>query len=244
VKASVEVHPDHDSASRSCAHRIVDAARKSISLRRGFSLALTGGNTPADCYRILAKEFAQAVDWTCVDFLVGDERMVALEDPRSNFGTAQRLWLNALGLPRERLHPMPVELDDDSAARSFERELRALAPTGLDLVLMGLGDDGHTASLFPGRLDALPPARWVVSARAPASSPVERRLTLTFSALQHATEVLFLVTGANKARVLAQVLAGQSDLPAARVSARQSLHFILDEAAAALWRRQNPRAAS
>jgi 6-phosphogluconolactonase len=84
----------------------------------------------------------------------------------------------------------------------------------------------------------------VVSARAPASSPVERRLTLTFSALQHATEVLFLVTGANKARVLAQVLAGQSELPAARVSARQSLHFILDEAAAALWRRQNPRAAS
>lgn len=244
MKPGIEIHADHAAASRACASRIVASARRSLSAAGRFTLALTGGSTPLDCYRILARDHAGDLDWARVDFLIGDERMVACEDPRSNFGAARRAWLDSLALPAQRLHPMPVESDDDASARGYERELRALAPNGLDLVLLGLGDDGHIASLFPGRVDALPPARWVIAVRAPASSPVERRLSLSFSAIAAASEALFLVTGASKAKVLAGVLEGGSDLPAARVRARAGVHFILDEAAASALSAREPRPAS
>lgn len=232
MKPVVLVLPDHEQASRACAGRIVGLARAAIRDRGKFTLALTGGSTPHAAYMVLAAQHRDDVDWRHVEFFIGDERMVPLEDPRSNFGNVQRLWLDALALPRERLHPMPVESDDDAAARGYERELRAIAPQGLDCVLLGLGDDGHTASLFPGRVDNLPASRWVIAARAPTTSPVERRLTLTFSAIAAAREALFLVTGPGKARVVAQVLDENSQLPAARVRSREPVRWILDAAAA------------
>jgi len=232
VKPILEVLPDHAQASAACALRIVAAARAALGERGRFTLALTGGSTPHDAYRILAAEHREDVDWKRVDFFVGDERMVPLDDPRSNFGTARRLWLDALALPGERLHPMPVGANDDAAARACERELRACAPQGLDCVLLGLGDDGHTASLFPGQIAHLPASRWVIAARAPASSPVERRLSLTFNALAAARELVFLVTGASKAGVVARVLAGDCRLPAAQVRSRGEVRWILDAAAA------------
>jgi 6-phosphogluconolactonase len=236
IPPEIEVAPDAESAARRCARRIVDCARAALAARGTFSLALTGGSTPRATYAILAAEHARDVEWRRVQFFVGDERLVPYEDPRSNWGVARAVWLAGLGLPAEALHPMPVDQEDDEAARSYERELRARAQGGLDFVMLGLGDDGHTASLFPGRIDALPPARWVVAARAPATSPVERRLTLTFAAFAAAREVVFQVSGAGKARVVADVLAGRGGFPAGLVSAKEHLRWILDAGSASQWR--------
>ncbi|MEO6710651.1 MAG: 6-phosphogluconolactonase [Planctomycetota bacterium] len=234
-RAEIEVAQTARAAAQACAARIVSAARSAISARKTFSLALTGGSTPQATYEVLAADHARDVDWKQVHFFVGDERMVAYDDPRSNFGAARAAWLGALGVPDSCLHPMPIALDGDAGARAYERELRVHAPDGLDLVMLGLGDDGHTASLFPGRVESLPPARWVIAVQAPPTSPVERRLTLTFSAFEASREVLFQVCGASKSRMVADVLAGRGGFPAGRVRARENLRWILDAAAAQQW---------
>lgn len=235
TKPEIEVAEDAHGAARACARRIVAAANEAISARGSFTLALTGGSTPITTYGILAAAHAHDVDWAKVHFFLGDERMVPYDDPRSNFGAARAAWLGKLAVAQTRLHPMPVDMGDDEGARAYERELRATAPGGLDFVMLGLGDDGHTASLFPGRVAALPAARWVVAVKAPPTSPVERRLTLTFSAFEAARQVVFQVAGASKSRVVADVLAGRGEFPAARVRAKESLRWILDAGAARDW---------
>ncbi len=237
----VKVTQDAMAAAQACAVSIVAAARSAIAARGKFTLAITGGSTPLATYEILAKQHADDLDWKRVHFFVGDERLVPYDDPRSNYGVARSVWLGRLALPTQVLHPMPVDLDDDGAARSYERELRSVAPEGLDFVMLGLGDDGHTASLFPGRIDGLPPARWVVAAKAPATSPVERRLTLTFAAFQAAREVVFQVCGSSKSPLVADVLAGRGRHPAEQVRARERLLWILDTAAARQWLAERPR---
>ncbi len=231
----IEVAQDAKAAARACAVHIVSAARAAIAARGKFTLALAGGSTPKATYEILAADHGQAVDWKKVHFFVGDERMVPYDDPRSNWGTARAAWLAGLGLPSTALHPMPVDQGDDEGARNYERELRTQAPDGLDFVMLGLGDDGHTASLFPGRVDALPPARWVVAVKAPPTSPVERRLTLTFTAFQASRQVVFQACGANKSRMVADVLAGRGGFPSGRVRAKESLRWILDSGSAKQW---------
>ncbi|MBK8178352.1 MAG: 6-phosphogluconolactonase [Planctomycetes bacterium] len=231
-RPEVQVAADGPAAARAAAQHLVAAARRAIDARGSFRVALTGGSTPLLAYAELARSHSRSLDWSRVHFFMGDERLVPYDDPRSNWGAARLAWLGKLDLPADRLHPMPVDLDDDTAARDYERELRTHAPEGLDLVLLGLGEDGHTASLFPGRIGALPPARWVVAARAPATSPVERRLTLTFAAFAAASEVLFQVSGAAKSPLVADVLAGRGNHPAGLVRARERCSWILDAAAA------------
>ncbi|HUR29412.1 MAG TPA: 6-phosphogluconolactonase [Planctomycetota bacterium] len=241
TKPEIQIEEDAHAAARACALRLVAAANAAIAARGLFTLALTGGSTPKTTYQILGDAHARDVDWTKVHFFVGDERMVPYDDPRSNFGAARSAWLEKLALPASCLHPMPVDLGDDEGARAYERELRAKAPDGLDFVMLGLGDDGHTASLFPGRVETLPPARWVVAVRAPPTSPVERRLTLTFSAFEAARQVVFQVAGASKARVVADVLGRRGDFPAARARAKESLRWILDAGAAREWLAERAR---
>src|SRR5690349_1536218 len=128
AKSRVQVAPTPESAARLCAAHVVASARAALDARGGFTLALTGGSTPAATYRALAAEHARDVDWKRVHFFVGDERMVPYEDPRSNYGAARAAWLAGLGLPEACLHPMPVGPDGDEAARGYERELRSRAP--------------------------------------------------------------------------------------------------------------------
>ncbi len=241
IKPEIEVLESAEAAALACALRIVSSARSAIAARGKFTLAITGGSTPKATYAILAAEHVGDVDWKKVHFFVGDERLVPYDDPRSNFGVVRSTWLAGLKLPQEVLHPMPVDLEDDAAARSYERELRVHAPEGLDFVMLGLGDDGHTASLFPGRIDAIPPARWVIAAKAPPTSPVERRLTLSFSAFAAARQVVFQACGANKSRLVADVLAQRGNHPAEKVRAKETLRWILDAAAAQQWLAEQPK---
>src|SRR5690242_13375284 len=120
TRTEIEILENPDQAARAAADRIVASARAAIAARGKFTLALTGGSTPEATYSILAAEHGRALSWKKVHFFLGDERLVPYEDPRSNYGVARATWLGGLGLPAEVLHPMPVDLEDDAAARSYE----------------------------------------------------------------------------------------------------------------------------
>lgn len=196
--------------------------------RRGTaSLALAGGSTPGPLYRVLSGPFRWHVDWSAVRFFQGDERAVPPDDPASNHRTARQELLSRLGVPDDAVHRMQGELDPEAAARRYQEELVAALgePPRLDLALLGLGDDGHTASLFPaafaGHRDDPQydphPGRWVAATEAPgeaAGAGTRRRITLTLSTLAAARQVLFLVTGEGKGRAVRDTFAALRALDA------------------------------
>ena len=219
---------DAEAAARAAADRIESLTRAAIEARGAARVALSGGSTPKRLYQLLAE---RPLDWTRWQVFFGDERAVPPEHPASNFRMADESLLSRVPIPGHNVHRMQGELRPERAAELYEAELGA-AP--LDVVLLGMGDDGHTASLFPGRPELDRRDRRVLAARAPV--PPEERVTLSLSALAEARTVMFLVTGAGKARriaeVLAQIAAGEPRLPAALVTPSEHLVFVLDEAAA------------
>ena len=237
-QARYETLPDASAVAVAAADRFVALARQSIDERGSFRVALSGGSTPKRIYPLLiAEPRVGAVDWGRVEFFWGDERAVPPDHPESNFGVAYQMLLAALPNVRpEAIHRMPGEAPDlDAAALAYEAELRlAFAARGheppvFDLVWLGMGPDGHTASLFPGSAALEVTDRWVVANWAPG--PEAWRMTLTFPVLDAARALLFVVTGADKADALARVRAGDWELPAARVRA-QHVEWLIDAAAA------------
>jgi 6-phosphogluconolactonase len=229
--------PSSEEACAAVADRFVELAAEAIEQRGVFRVALSGGGTPKTVYpKILEPHRRDRVDWSRVEFFWGDERSVPPDHPESNFGVAYGLLISQLpGVRPDRVHRMPAEASDlDAAALSYESELRLAfrargdAPPAFDLVWLGMGPDGHTASLFPGSTAVDETERWVVGTWAP--QPQTWRMTLTFPVLQAARAVIFAVEGANKADAVAAVRAGGSDLPAARV-AGDHVEWILDAAA-------------
>ena len=233
---------DPAAVAAATADRVVAAARNAIRRRGVFRLALSGGATPLLAYPLLvAPPRVDAVDWSRVEFFWGDERAVPPDDPESNYGLARRLLLDDLpGVRAGSLHRMPADAPDrEAAALRYEAELgRAfgLAPGGprrprFDLIWLGMGPDGHTASLFPEASVLSERGRWVALATAPKASPVAARMTFTLPLINAARAVLFVVAGADKAAALRSIRAGSRDLPAARVRAASTL-WLLDAAAA------------
>ena len=209
----VRVCADVADLSRRAAEAVVDRINQAVRDRGTCSVALAGGNTPRALYRLLAAPRPPVIPWAHVHVFWGDERYVPPEDPRSNFGMAKATLLDHVPCPAANVHRMPTEFaDPDVAARDYERTLRSRFDgqwPAFDLVLLGLGDDGHTASLFPGSLALAEKARWVVATTAPAEPPL--RLTLTLPALVGAAAIYVLVAGSNKARPLRHVLDGVGD---------------------------------
>lgn len=213
----------HDLA-REAAGRVVESAHCAIQARGRFSIALSGGNTPRRLYQLLTQPpYRLAIDWSRVHVFFADERFVPHAHPDSTVLLVRETLLQGVPLPAENFHAMPTEsgTPEQCAARYAEELVAFFAGVvpALDLVLLGMGPDGHTASLFPGH----PEATGLVAAVHDSPKPPPIRLTLTFGALRAAREVMFLVTGADKAETLTQVLkCGIDDpgaLPAARVSA-------------------------
>ena len=215
--------------------RFVAAAVDAVVARGRFDVALSGGSTPLGLYRRLATPpWRERVPWRRTHVWWGDERAVRPDDPDSNFGRAREALLAHVPLPAENVHRMRGEDRPlDAAARAYEAALRGAlvdAAGALDLVLLGMGGDGHTASLFPGAAALAERERWVVAASAPAGVTPAERLTLTFPALNAARGVLFLVAGVDKAAVLEAVLddpAAGDRYPAARVRPRGSLTWLV-----------------
>jgi 6-phosphogluconolactonase len=206
-----------------------------------YAVCLTGGSSPEGLYRLLATEPLRGMlPWTRVHWFWGDDRFVPKDDPRSNSGAARRLFLDRVPAPAANVHAIPTDAGSpDAAARRYEMELRGfygadrLDPTRplFDLVLMGVGDDGHTASLFPGHAELDETDRWTVGVAEAGLAPFVPRVTLTFPALASTREMLFLVTGRGKRDVIARVLSG-ADLPAARARSNGDLVWLVDRDAA------------
>jgi 6-phosphogluconolactonase len=231
------VLPDAASVAAATADRLIAAGRNAIRRRGRFFLGLSGGSTPlAVCTLLVVPPRVRQVDWSRVDFFFCDERAVRPDHPDSNYASQRAALLDYLPEVRSRqVHRMRGEATDlDAAARDYEGELRATfgsssdRPPRFDLVWLGMGTDGHTASLFPGSAGLEVRDRWAIANWAP--SLAAWRLTLTFPVLNAAREALFQVCGAEKAPAVRAIRNGQ-DLPAASVRARRTL-WIVDAAAA------------
>ncbi len=221
--------------------RAVDAIRE----RGRFIVALSGGSTPTSLFELLASPpFVSRIDWSHVHVCWGDERCVSPADARSNYRTACDVLLDHVPIPDAHVHRMRGEAVPEVAAAAYEVELRTLfdapEPQGtdfpsFDLILLGVGDDGHTASLFPKGAALYEQSRWAVAEY--VESVAMWRITLTLPLINASRDVLFLVAGTDKADVVRQLFAAPTlaeSLPAARVApSRGHLQWILDRAAAA-----------
>jgi 6-phosphogluconolactonase len=227
-------------------HALAETAAKRLVARvraatGRAAVCLTGGSSPEGLYRLLASDpWRNEVPWDRVHWFIGDDRFVWESDPLSNMGMARRLFLDRVGAPRENIHAMATDANyPEATAGLYEDELKRFygadrldpARPLFDLVLMGLGDDGHTASLFPHSPALEQKTRWVVGIAKAGLEPFVPRVTLTFPALASTREMLFLVDGEKKRGILQRVLAGD-DLPAARAHADGDLVWLVDRAAA------------
>jgi 6-phosphogluconolactonase len=245
----IEVYPDAERLAHAAAEHFVALAGEAISRQGRFAVALAGGSTPKSAYALLAiGEFAGRVDWSRVHVFWGDERRVPPDHPDSNYRMAREALLDHVPLPAENVHRMRGELEPSQAADEYEAALRAFfSPSSedqeakgerhiarFDLFLLGMGDDGHTASLFPGTAAIREQTRWVMA------HFVEKldtwRITLTPAVINAAANVTFVVSGSGKAERLRQVLTGpyQPDLlPAQIVNPDDGrLRWLVDRAAA------------
>jgi 6-phosphogluconolactonase len=222
------VFPDPPALARGAAEEFFRSAREVIASRGRFLVALSGGSTPRATHAEIVRRGGE-LDWTAVHFFWGDERCVPPDDPANNYRMARETLLAPLAIPDSRAHRWQSELEPDRAAALYEAELarEAGSPPLLDLVFLGLGDDGHTASLFPGSAALGVQDHACVPNFAPALGAW--RLTMTLPALNAAREVLFLVEGEGKREIVRKIEAG-GDYPAARVRAVKTLWY-LDRAA-------------
>lgn len=192
------------------ARQIVERGQAAIDERGAFSIALSGGSTPRELHRRLAAPpLSRQIDWSRVHVWFGDERCVPPDDPDSNYRMAAETLLSHVGVPAHQIHRMKGELPPEEAAAAYEQELRdafGANPPCLDVILLGMGDNGHTASLFPGLTAVHEQRRWVMAEYVAEVSMW--RLTLTPPVLNLGREVMFLVTGAGKASMLHDVLEG------------------------------------
>ena len=242
--AEIEVFPDAASLAWAAARRVVALAGAAIAERGQFSLALSGGSTPRALYALLAAdEFAAQVDWLRVHVFWGDERCVPPEHPDSNYRLAYETLLSRVPIPTGSIHRVRGELEPEMAAQAYATELRTFfgAPwPRFDLVLLGMGNDGHAASLFPGSATLQETKRSVVAATAHYQDRPAYRVTLTSPAINAARQVLFLVAGLAKAEILGAMLEGpEGRYPAQliRPTAGQ-LTWLMDTAAASQLGRQ------
>ena len=233
----LRVYPQASDVARALAQLFVDAGNAAIAERGRFFVALSGGTTPKSAYALLAQPpLANALDWSAVDVFFGDERCVPPEDDRSNYKMACDALLTAVAIPDRNVHRIRGEDDPHAAAGAYRDEIeRALGDhPRFDLVMLGMGPDGHTASLFPGedpRTDDDALVRAVYS-----SSQTQWRVTITSVVINAARTVVFAVEGSGKAKTLALVREGPRDvirLPSQIVApANGELIWLVDSAAA------------
>jgi 6-phosphogluconolactonase len=239
----VEVLPTPADLFHGAAEEFVRLGRAAIAERGRFTVALSGGSTPRSLYSLLAKDYAD-FSWSRTFLFFGDERHVPPGDPDSNYRMVDEALLSKVPIPAGNVDRVRADLPDAAAAAlQYEESLRTFfkLPPGefprFDLILLGLGADGHTASLFPDSDGLKEQSRLVIA------NWVEKlqthRITITFPVLNHATEVMFLANGSDKANMVQQVLEGKSTppFPAQQVHPDGRLVWMLDEAAAAKLKR-------
>lgn len=236
----VRIFPEPEALSRAAAEIFVEEGAKSIAARGRFAVALAGGSTPRRTYELLAQEpYCQRLPWSQVHIFFGDERAVPPADPRSNYRLARETMLSRLPIPGGNVHPILAFPSAAAGAEQYEAELQAFFGYGLprfDLVLLGMGPDGHVASLFPGSPALRETVRRVVAVT--GEGVPEPRVTLTPWVINLAAVVVFLIMGREKAPVLREILQGSESAgryPAALIRPlSQRLLWLVDQEAARL----------
>jgi 6-phosphogluconolactonase len=231
----IEVLPDPLTLAHHVATWMTTAA---LAAPNPFRVTLSGGSTPKILYELLATEpFRERFPWDRVSWYWGDERFVPYDDPESNFRMTREAMLKNVPVPPENIHPVPADGTPEEAALRYERTLQAAYGASVfdagrplfDITFLGLGTDGHTASLLPGEPVLDEREHWVAAV---SHGRPEARVTLTYPAIESSRAVVFLVTGPEKAAILKTVRSGDSDVPAARVRPVGELIWFVDKAAA------------
>jgi len=200
-----------------------------------FHLVLSGGKTPSLLFSILAEKYGAVVPWQKIHFWWGDERMVSPEDPESNFGVVKNLLFNHLTLSKNQIHRIKGEEEPAREAKRYGDEIAQLVPMDqkwpvFDLIMLGLGDDGHTASIFPDQMQLLNSHEITGIAIQPQSG--QKRITLTGKVLNNAKKVAFLVTGTSKSLIFNQITHDSneaSNYPASHIHPKGALYWFVDE---------------
>jgi 6-phosphogluconolactonase len=246
MSGRIETFPDPESLARHVAEWMTSAARAAQDV---FRVSLSGGSTPKTLYTLLAAdEFRNRFPWARVDWYWGDERFVPHDHPDSNYRMTRETMLAKVPIPPENIHPVPTDGTPEDAALRYERTLQAAYGAAVldparplfDITLLGLGSDGHTASLLPGEPVLQERKRWVAAV---SHGRPEIRITMTYPAIESSRHVAFLVAGREKAAIFHAIRAGGSQVPAARVRPAGQLLWFVDRAAAGEERIPNPIAA-
>jgi 6-phosphogluconolactonase len=235
MTGSIEIFPDPAALARHVAEWITAAA---IAAKETFRVSLSGGSTPKTLYQLLASdEFRNRFPWQRVSWYFGDERFVSYDDPESNYRMVREAMFANAPVPPANIHPIPVDGGPEDAAERYERTLRStygatiLDPARplFDVTLLGLGPDGHTASLLPGEAVLGERKRWVAAV---SHGRPEVRITMTYPVIESSRRLAFLVTGREKEPIFRAIRAGGSQVPAARVQPVGELFWFVDRAAA------------
>jgi len=208
--STIQITPDPEQLASAAAEHFIRLAQDAIQTRSHFSVALAGGSTPQAMFKILASSRnANRLDWSKIYVFWGDERCVPPDHTASNYRLARAALLDHVPILPENIQRMPGELEPITAANQYERLLRKhfLGNAKFDLILLGMGTDGHTASLFPGMAAIHELNRWVIAHY--VEKLASWRITLTPVILNQARQITFLVSGNSKAKVLSQVLHGE-----------------------------------
>ena len=218
-----------------------NTAKDCVTQKNLFTVAISGGSTPRDMHKLLAEEpYLSDIPWKKTHIFWVDERCVSVEDPASNFGLAKKDFLERIPIPLEQIHPMPGEFAPEEGAKKYQEEMEKVFQTKeenspvFDLIILGMGKDGHTASLFPGAKFPRAPGKWVITVK--GGNPNVYRLTLTYDVLNRAKRVCFLVSGQEKASIVKTVLENKdARLPAQEIQpVKGELTWLLDKEAASL----------
>jgi 6-phosphogluconolactonase len=237
-----EVFKDLDQLSRALAEWITSLIEETLTRKERFSFVLSGGNTPKKLNALLSSTpYKERIDWKKIHIFWGDERAVSFEDDRNNARMAFDTLLNKVDIPRNQIHIMDTSLSPEQVALQYAKLLQeyfgttALPVQTFDLVLLGMGDDGHTLSLFPGQPIIQEEKLWTGSLFLKAQDMY--RITLTKNIVNHSNHIVFLVSGKEKAHALHEVLEGERNpdkYPSQVIVPTQGeLHFFMDEAATA-----------
>jgi len=239
MKPEIRIFNDLEDLSRAAANLFVEQADQSIAARDRFLAALNGGSTPTRLFELLATDYGKRVDWSRVHVFWGDERCVSPDDAGSSYGQARDIWLSHVLIPDANIHRIQGELGPVEAAKDYSLTLREFASPPLrwprlDLIYLGMGEDGHTASLFPGSpVDGSEPTMPVT---AHYQDRPANRVSLTPVVFNSAHVIVFMATGEKKANTLAEVLSDRynpAQYPAQRIAPNDGrLIWLVDEAAA------------
>jgi 6-phosphogluconolactonase len=237
MNPEVKIYPDKNTLIRESAAYISNVIQTTINEQNKCTFVLAGGSTPKGLYKTLAShEYREKVDWRKVHLFWGDERCVRPEHPESNYRMAKETLIDHIDIPQENVHRIPAEKEPAETAREYEETInRFFGDTSqlpvFDIILLGIGEDGHTASLFPGTEALEENKRWVTEVYVKKLNT--HRITLTYPGINSGRNVIFLVAGSSKADIVRKVYRkADSKFPAVQViPANGNLIYLLDKAA-------------